>query len=111
MKRGVFLHQTPMFHAASMTGVLGTTTSGGLSTFVPAFDTGHGARRAIDGTASTMTVMVPVMITLMMMHHAYDPVRLRSLRSLGYRTSPIPIATLERLHAELPEVDLFRVTG
>ncbi len=107
---GVFLHQTPMFHAASMTGVLGMPASGGLSTFVPAFDAGA-VLDAIERDRVTMTVMVPVMITLMMMHPAYDPVRLRSLRSLGYGASPIPIATLKRLRAELPEVDLFQGYG
>ncbi|MGZ8752452.1 MAG: AMP-binding protein, partial [Acidimicrobiia bacterium] len=34
----VYLHQTPMFHAASMTGVLGIPASGGVSVFVPYFE-------------------------------------------------------------------------
>ncbi len=41
----VYLHQTPMFHAASMTGVLGIPASGGVSVFVPYFEPGAGARR------------------------------------------------------------------
>ena len=34
----IYLHQTPMFHAASMGGVLGVPASGGVSVFVPYFD-------------------------------------------------------------------------
>src|SRR5438034_109360 len=34
----VFLHQTPMFHAASMGGMLGVPAQGGASVFLPLFD-------------------------------------------------------------------------
>ena len=37
-ERIVYLHQTPMFHAASMGGILGIPASGGASTFVPMFE-------------------------------------------------------------------------
>ena len=42
----VFLHQTPMFHAASMGGMLGVPAQGGTSVFVPLFDPAgvHGRR-------------------------------------------------------------------
>ena len=36
----VYLHQTPMFHAASMGGALGIPTTGGVSTFVSLFEPG-----------------------------------------------------------------------
>ena len=36
----VYLHQTPMFHAASMGGIIGIPATGGLSTFVPLFEPG-----------------------------------------------------------------------
>jgi len=34
----VFLHQTPMFHAASMGGMLGVPAQGGTSVFLSLFD-------------------------------------------------------------------------
>ena len=34
----MYLHQTPMFHAASMGGVLGIPAAGATSTFIPLFD-------------------------------------------------------------------------
>ncbi len=45
----VYLHQTPMFHAASMGGILGIPATGGSSVFVPLFepDPGDGSHRAL----------------------------------------------------------------
>ena len=40
----VFLHQTPMFHAASMGGMLGVPAQGGASVFLSLFDPGARAR-------------------------------------------------------------------
>ena len=40
----VYLHQTPMFHAASMTGVLGIPAVGATSVFMPMFEAGARAR-------------------------------------------------------------------
>ena len=40
----VFLHQTPMFHAASMGGMLGVPAQGGASVFLSLFDPATGAR-------------------------------------------------------------------
>ena len=47
----VYLHQTPMFHAASMGGIMGTPLVGGSSVFMPLFDPGrgHDADRAARG--------------------------------------------------------------
>src|SRR4051795_9322246 len=36
----IYLHQTPMFHAASMAAVLGIPGAGGTSVFIPLFDPG-----------------------------------------------------------------------
>ena len=37
----VYLHQTPMFHAASMGGIVGIPATGGSSVFVPLFEPGQ----------------------------------------------------------------------
>ena len=46
----VFLHQTPMFHAASMGGMLGVPAQGGTSVFLPLFDPGARARADASST-------------------------------------------------------------
>jgi long-chain acyl-CoA synthetase len=106
----VFLHQTPMFHAASMGGILGVPAAGGLSTFVPSFDPGK-VLEVIERDQVTMTVMVPTMIGLLMMHPEYDPARLASLEVLTYGASPMPLALLEKIRADLPDVDIYQGYG
>ena len=41
----VYLHQTPMFHAASMGGIIGVPAEGGTSVIVPLFDPAGGDGR------------------------------------------------------------------
>jgi acyl-CoA synthetase (AMP-forming)/AMP-acid ligase II len=106
----VYLHQTPMFHAASMGGILGIPMAGGTSTFVPSFEPGA-VLRAIEEHSVTMTVMVPTMIGLTMMHPEYDPARLQSLEVLTYGASPMPQAILQRVLADLPHVDIYQGYG
>ena len=66
-ERGVYLHQTPMFHAASMGGILGHPAAGGMSTFVPMFEPGA-VLDAIESHGVTDTVMVPTMIGMLLDH-------------------------------------------
>jgi long-chain acyl-CoA synthetase len=58
-----------------------------------------------------MTVMVPTMIGLTMMHPEYDPARLQSLEVLTYGASPMPQAILQRVLADLPHVDIYQGYG
>ena len=106
----VYLHQTPMFHAASMGGILGTPAVGGTSTYVPSFEPGA-VMKAIEDRGVTMTVMVPTMIGLMMMHPEYSPARLASLEVLTYGASPMPLTLLERIRTDLPDVDIHQGYG
>ena len=55
----VYLHQTPMFHAASMGGVLGLPVTGGASVLVPLFEPGQ-VMNAIETYRVDWTVMVPI---------------------------------------------------
>gem|GEM_PF-2397714 len=74
----VYLHQTPMFHAASMGGIVGTPSTGGQSVFLPLFDPGP-AMELIERHQVTMTVMVPTMIDMMLDHPEFRPERLVSM--------------------------------
>ncbi len=108
--REVFLNQTPMFHAASMGGILAVPAAGGTSTFVPMFEPGA-VLDAVEAHDVTMTVMVPTMIGLTVNHPAYSPTRLSSLQKLAYGASPMPQTLLERLLAELPACEIFQAYG
>jgi acyl-CoA synthetase (AMP-forming)/AMP-acid ligase II len=106
----VYLHQTPMFHAASMGGTLGIPAAGGTSVYVPVFEPKQ-VVDAIEREQVTMTVMVPTMIGLMLQHPDFRPERLASLRVLTYGASPMPTALLERLLAMFPGLDLYQGYG
>ena len=106
----VYLHQTPLFHAASMGGVLGIPACGATSVFIPVFDP-VGVVDLIEAHDVTMTVMVPTMIGLLYQQPGFSPERLSSLQVLVYGASPMPQALLQRVLADLPEVDLFQGYG
>jgi long-chain acyl-CoA synthetase len=109
-ERLVFLHQTPMFHAASMGGILGVPASGGVSTFVPMFEPAA-ALEAIESHGVTFTVMVPTMIGMLLDHPDFAPHRMSTLEVLVYGASPMPGALLERLIDLFPQLDLYQAYG
>jgi len=106
----VYLHQTPMFHAASMAGILGLPVTGGTSVFVPLFDPGQ-VMSMIETYGVDWTVMVPTMIALMIDHPEFRPERVASLRDLVYGASPMPAALLERLMTTFPDISLWQGYG
>ncbi|HZQ87980.1 MAG TPA: long-chain-fatty-acid--CoA ligase [Acidimicrobiales bacterium] len=106
----VYLHQTPMFHAASFGGVLAVPAIGAATTYVPLFDPAA-VLDVIEREQVTTTVMVPTMVQMVLDHPAYRPDRLASLRALTYGASPMPTALLERLLKDLPDVDVYQGYG
>jgi acyl-CoA synthetase (AMP-forming)/AMP-acid ligase II len=106
----VFLHQTPMFHAASMGGMLGVPAVGGASVFMPLFDPAQ-AMELIERHAVTSTVMVPTMIGMLLNHPEFDASRLTSLRMLTYGASPMPAALLDRILEFFPDIDIYQGYG
>lgn len=106
----VYLHQTPMFHAASMGGIIGIPATGGSSVFVPLFEPKQ-VMDAIERYRVDWTTMVPTMIALVMNHPDFQPERLASLLDLVYGASPMPAALLDRLLASLPDLNLWQGYG
>jgi acyl-CoA synthetase (AMP-forming)/AMP-acid ligase II len=106
----VYLHQTPMFHAASFGGILTIPAIGGVTTFIPLFDPGP-VIDIIERHQVSVTVMVPTMVQMVLDHPDFAPERLSSLRILVYGASPMPTALLERLLALFPTVDIYEGYG
>jgi acyl-CoA synthetase (AMP-forming)/AMP-acid ligase II len=106
----VYLHQTPMFHAASMGGSLGIPAIGGTSVFVPLFEPAA-VMELIASYEVDWTVMVPTMIAMLLGHPKFRPESLASLRDLVYGASPMPQALLERVQAALPGLALWQGYG
>ena len=105
-----FLLTTPMFHGASMLGIMGAPGFGVPSVILPAFDP-EKVMAAIERYQIGMTVMVPTMINMVLQHAAFDPARLGSLRRLVYGAAPMPTAVIEKLLALFPELDLIQGYG
>jgi len=106
----VYLHQTPMFHAASMGGIIGIPATGGSSVFVPLFEPGQ-VMDAIESYRVDWTMMVPTMIAMVLNHPDFRPERLASLRDLVYGASPMPASLLERLMTAFPDLGLWQGYG
>ncbi len=106
----VYLHQTPMFHAASFGGVLTIPVIGATTTYIALFDPA-GVLDLIERDQVTTTVMVPTMIQMMLDHPSYRPARLASVKTLAYGASPMPTALLQRLLADVPSMDLYQGYG
>lgn len=106
----VYLHQTPMFHAASMGGIIGIPATGGSSVFVPLFEPGQ-VMDAIERYRVDWTMMVPTMIALLMNHPEFRPERLESLRDLVYGASPMPASLLDRVVHAFPDLNLWQGYG
>ena len=106
----VNLMQTPMFHAASMFGVLGGPAVGAHSVIIPLFDPA-GVMRAVETYQPTITVMVPTMIGMVMAHPEFRPSGLASFRDLVYGASPMPQALLEQLLAQYPDMNIWQGYG
>jgi acyl-CoA synthetase (AMP-forming)/AMP-acid ligase II len=105
-----YLHQTPMFHAASMGAVLGIPTTGGTSVFVPLFEPAQ-VMALIEQYQVDWTVMVPTMIAMLFDHPDFRPERLASLNDLVYGASPMPAGLLDRIMALLPGTGVWQGYG
>jgi acyl-CoA synthetase (AMP-forming)/AMP-acid ligase II len=106
----VYLHQTPMFHAASLGALLAVPCGGGVTTFVPSFEPGA-VLDVIERHGVTMTVMVPTMIGMMLNHPQFRPERLATLKILTYGASPMPGPLLDRLIEMFPSMDIYQGYG
>ncbi|MEM8905793.1 MAG: AMP-binding protein [Actinomycetota bacterium] len=105
-----WLHQTPMFHAASTSAILSIPATGGRSVVIPLFDP-PGVIALIEAEHVTGTVMVPTMVNMVLAHEDYAPEKLASLDLLVYGASPMPAATLDRLMSDLPDLDFINGYG
>jgi long-chain acyl-CoA synthetase len=107
---GSYIHLTPMFHAASMGGIMGTPAAGATSVFMPLYEPGA-AMSLIEAHGVTQTMMVPTMIAMMLGHADFAPERLASLKWLTYGASPMPSALLDRLLSMYPDLNITQGYG
>ncbi|MEQ1873898.1 MAG: AMP-binding protein [Ilumatobacteraceae bacterium] len=109
-RKSVNLIQTPMFHAASMFGVLGGPAQGAHTVILPLFDPAA-VPKVVQAYEPTVTVMVPTMIGMVMAHPDFTPAGLGSFTDLVYGASPMPQALLEKLIALYPDTNIWQGYG
>jgi long-chain acyl-CoA synthetase len=106
----VYLHQTPMFHAAAMGGVIGIPAIGGVSVFQPLFEPAA-VMDLIEEYRVDWTVVVPSMLAMILDHPDFAPERFASMRDIVYGASPMPLGLLARVQEALPRVGLWQGYG
>ena len=106
----IYLHQTPMFHAASMGGVIGIPGIGGTSVFIPLFEPKQ-VMELIEEYDVNWTTMVPTMIAMVLAHPEFDAAKLRPLRDLVYGASPMPSMLLDKIREVFPDLNLWQGYG
>jgi len=106
----VYLHATPLFHAAGASRVYSMIGAGTTNIILPAFEVGA-LLAAIERHQVTVLLLVPTMINRLVHHqdlHKYD---LSSLRNISYGASPMPQTVLKKALLELPNVAFTQAYG
>jgi acyl-CoA synthetase (AMP-forming)/AMP-acid ligase II len=105
-----FLIQTPMFHGASMLGVMGAPAFGAPCVILPFFHP-TAAVQALEKHGVGATVMVPTMIQMLLDDPTFSPKRVACWRRLIYGASPMPAGLLGRLLDNLPDLEVIQGYG
>ncbi|MBA3744299.1 AMP-binding protein [Sporichthya sp.] len=105
-----YIVSTPMFHGASMLGVVGAAMFGVPVVIQPMFEPA-GFMAAVEKYNCTVTVLVPTMIGMVVNHPEFAPERISSIKRLIYGASPMPKSLLEKLLAMLPDTGIYQGYG
>jgi len=102
--------QTPMFHGASMLGIVGASMFGAPTAVLPAFEPGASIE-AMSRYDVGFSVLVPTMIGMVLQHPTFEPSKLSRLRRIVYGGSPMPSAVQSRLLEALPDTEVIQGYG
>ncbi|MCL2582737.1 MAG: long-chain-fatty-acid--CoA ligase [Streptosporangiales bacterium] len=105
-----FLHTSPLYHLASLAGVVQQVILGSSHFILGDFET-EAVATAIERERITSTTLVPVMIQRLVAHARRTGADLSSLRLIGYGASPISESVLKDTLDLLPGVDLCQRYG
>jgi acyl-CoA synthetase (AMP-forming)/AMP-acid ligase II len=104
------LVQTPMFHGATMIGLVGAPMFGTSMVVLPMFSP-EASLVATETYRPSSTVLVPTMLGMIVNSADFRPERLASLRRITYGASPMPGALLGKLLELLPECEIVQGYG
>lgn len=105
----VYLHLTPMFHAAEVKSTI-FTLCGSAHAYMAEFSP-RGLLETIDNLGVTVVPMVPATIARLLAEPTLGQFDLSSLRLISYGTSPISPAVIREMVAAFPGVGLQQSYG
>ena len=106
----VYLHATPLFHAAGASRVYSMIGAGTTNIILPTFEVGA-LLAAIEKHKVTTLLLVPTMINRLVHHEDLHNFDLSSLRNISYGASPMPQTVLKKALQELPDVAFTQAYG
>lgn len=106
----VYLHATPLFHAAGGSRVFTMVTAGVTNVILPRFDATE-VLAAIPRHQVTSMLLVPTMINRLVREPGLADYDLGSLRTIAYGASPMPQSVLAEALQKLPGVGFCQAYG
>ena len=106
----VYLHATPLFHAAGGSRVFTMVTAGVTNVILPRFDATE-VLAAIPRHQVTSMLLVPTMINRLVREPELADHDLSSLRTIAYGASPMPQSVLAEALQKLPGVGFCQAYG
>jgi long-chain acyl-CoA synthetase len=100
----------PLFHLAAVAAMTMTMLAGGTAVIARGFDPA-GTLDLIADAEVTDALLVPTMIQMVLDAPGFDVAKLERVHTIMYGASPITEATLDRLMATVPHVDLIQAYG
>ena len=110
-KGDVAFLSVPASHVTGIVAILLTTFYiGGTTVIIRAFKARHFLELA-QAERINYSLMVPAMYNLCLLDPEFQRFDLKTWRVAGFGGAPMPLATIEKLEAELPELTLHNVYG
>ena len=104
------LHCAPLFHIAGMGFLLMALLQGGTQVLIPGFDPTE-VSRAVHTHRITDVLLVPTMMHLLLDAPGFNSSDFKSLSTIIYGASPMPMGTLDKAGELLPHVNLEQGYG
>lgn len=109
-EHSVYLHATPLFHAAGSARIFTTITAGATNIILPKFDIAA-LLSTIERSRVTSLLLVPTMIVRLVNDSSLEDYDLSSLKSIAYGASSMPQAVLAEALQKLPHVEFTQAYG
>lgn len=106
----IYLHASPMFHAADQAASFALTFIGGTHVTLRQF-TPKGLLETIEKEQVSLVMLVPTMINMMIYSADFDKYDISTLRMILYGASPMAVELLKKSFEVMPHVDLIQAYG